>query len=400
MKKVIKLCLAFVLIIATTFSLSSCIIIEALFGATLFNRDSEYFIYNFSKCGEDEAYVCKINDEVEFWCSSSHECGEFIVGETKIPLLITVFESRYKNEMVLWFYDSFGGKSASLSLIFSSRLFNEQSVTIVEQVELVVEDESKREWYEELLRNIPFEGAKVEKVKKYFSPNTSSIFKDIDELMQLAIETNAVITSPEKNFWFDVFTGYGEMRTKNGTTKTITAEFQTRSPDSENYERKIRINVLANGETVYGELQCDENGVFFWDYQDDERSKIHLQLATEDPRQPYFNFMSFSDEVGNCFKFICEEGNFEFSGEEGVGEWQNAIGKRDIQCTIGELPYSLYFYFIDDEEKPVVLKAEYIETVDENTARFRIYDDFLMNEIFPDRAQTEFIITKQMIPNN
>ena len=42
-----------------------------------------------------------------------------------------------------------------------------------------------------------------------------------------------------------------------------------------------------------------------------------------------------------------------------------------------------------------ILKADFIEMTDENTAKFRIRSEFLGGKVFPDSKQAEFYVTKQ-----
>ena len=364
------------LIISLVFSLNGCI-----------ERFDDY--------REGDAYVCKISEDVEFWCSPSRECGEFIIGEITIPVLIFARSSVSPN-LLLYFFSPYGNQLASLVLWLRETSYYQ--ATIVEVGELQVEDELDRARFEELLHNIPFEDACVEKIRKYVPQNTPSVFQAIDSFITQAKETKSIIISENESFWFDTSTGYGEMTLQNGTIKEIKVELQNRYNYSYHYFERV-ICVTSGEKALYRVLHCDEKGVYFWNEEGDEKSKVVLQLATEDPRQIYFDFLSCSNGLGNNYIFVCEEGNFNFAGEAGLGVWQNGTGAKDIQCTIGDRAFALYIYHIDDTETSLLLIAQYIEMVDETSARFRIYDDFLTNEIFPDRTQTEFVITKQVVSN-
>ena len=406
--KPIKTLVLFLILLFIVMLCSGCLENNPMF------EDSDSFL----SFEEGDVYTCTINDDVNFWYSPIDMYGEWTNGETVVPIKMRDGNSgkpRVCSHYVVDFFDEYGCRIGSIVLCMSDNSLkmdttaNRSICLKLEKVEVLNGD--YQEFLDDQFANLNWEGVVIRKEKKEVSLK-ASVFQPLEAWGNTGLDK--VLTCDEGDFWFLLSSGKGYWKDNPAAEDVLCfmiTPFTPYPPKWYDKELDIRggyysepcvklymIDGSNNSVLKSYEIFADQEGYYILLESEEEPIKARLTKATSDadPRLDFLNFMQGEDESKNTFTFTCEQGGFSYTGHLGIGVWETEGEKFDIKVSRGEYPLEICISLISDElTGDIILKADFIEMTDENTAKFRIRSEFLGGKVFPDSQQAEFYVTKQ-----
>jgi hypothetical protein len=397
-------------------------LVVALFIGCTENNSMFESANDFLSFKEGDVYTCKINSDVSFWYSPMDMYGEWTNGKTVIPIKMrSAMEGmpRVCSHYAVDFFDEYGCRFGTLVLCMSNNSLkidttSKKSISLkLERVELLNSD--YQAFLDDQFIDLNWEGVVIKKVKMEVSSENST-FQPLEAWANANLDE--VLVCEEGGFWFSLSSGKGYCKNTSATADVICCKITAFNPYPaiwyEDYDLlggyygepcvKLYMFDECNSSILQTyEIFADEEGYYIWLGTEEEPVKAYLTKATEenDPRREFKAFFQAEDEQQNAYTFTCEQGNFSYSGSLGLGVWQTEAGQQNIKVSLGTYPLEISISTISNtEESKVLLKADFVEITDENTAKFKIRSEYLENEIFYAEDQpilyTEFSIVKHL----
>ena len=416
--KLLKTTGLFLIILCIVILFSGCTLVEYLNEKYIEGIASSEGFEDFLSFEQGDMYTCTINDDVSFWYSPIDMYGEWTSGDTIVPVKLTyqgIGQPRVDYSLSVDFFDRQGCRIGVLRMCMSDNAFN--SDTTAKQSKCLNISETKvlnteyQKLFEELFADLTLEGAIIRKEKREVS-SKDSVFQPL--LSWGDTDCDEILHCVEGGFWFWISSGEGYWYGNPITTDVLKFKISSQWTNfderyyadqdlmggyySESCVKLYMMDYVDNSVLTSYEIFADQAGYYIWLESEEEPIKARLTKATADtnPRRDFAAFMQGEDESGNAFTFTCEQGGFSFTGRLGIGIWEGETEKADIKVSKGDWPLEICVSLISNElTGDIILKADFVEMTDENTAKFRIRSEFLGGKVFPDSKQAEFYVTKQ-----
>ena len=416
--KTLKITELFIIVLCITMLFSGCTLAERLYEKYWEDTGYSEGFHDFLSFEEGDVYTCAINDDTSFWYSPFDMYGEWMKGETVIPITLSyqgIGQPRVDYSLSVNFFDQNGCRIGSLLLRMSDNAFNtdttaQQSKCLNVRKTTILNTEYQ-EFLEEQFANLTWDGVVVKKAnKEVYSKN--SVFYPL--LSWAKTDHDEMLLCEEGEFWFWITSSEGYWYDNPLTTDVLkfVISSQWPNPDQSYYAdqdlmggyysepcvKLYMMDYIQNSVLTSYEIFADQDGYYILLESEEAPIKARLTKASSDadPRLDFLNFMQGENESKNTFTFTCEQGGFFYTGHLGIGIWESETEKADIKVSKGDWPLEICVSLISNElTGDIILKADFVEMTDENTAKFRIRSEFLGGKLFPDPNQTEFYVTKQ-----